>query len=127
MHGTYDTVEGRPAVRFERRLAHPVERVWRAVTEPGELAHWFPAGVTVDLRVGGRIAFAFGDDGEVTELDPPRRFGFTWGEQALRFELEPAEDGSACVLRLTSVLADRDAAARDAAGWHDCLDRLEAL
>src|SRR3954468_651225 len=100
MHGTYDTVEGRPAVRFERPLAHPVERVWRAVTEPEELAHWFPAGVSVDLRVGGAIAFALGDDGEVTELAPPRRFAFTWGEQLLRFELEPYDGG--CLLRFTS-------------------------
>ena len=30
MHGTYETLDGRPAVRFERRLEHPVDVVWRA-------------------------------------------------------------------------------------------------
>jgi uncharacterized protein YndB with AHSA1/START domain len=129
VHGTYETIENRPALRFERRLAHPIEAVWRSVTEPGELAHWFPAEVTVDLRVGGRMSFAFPDeglppsDGEVVECDPPRRFAFSWGEEHLSFELEP--DGDGCVLRFTHVLSARDQAARDAAGWHVCLDRME--
>ena len=43
MHGTYEIVDDRSALTFERRLAHSVERVWRAVTEPAELAHWFPS------------------------------------------------------------------------------------
>lgn len=39
MNGRQHTIDGRPALVFERYLAHPVERVWRAVTEPRELAH----------------------------------------------------------------------------------------
>jgi uncharacterized protein YndB with AHSA1/START domain len=118
-------------VRFERRLAHPVDAVWRAVTEPDELAHWFPAAVTVELRAGGAMSFTFPDDpsssssGEVTELDPPHRFAFTWGGALLRFELSPEAGGSGCRLVLTYVLEDSDAAPRDAAGWHVCLDPLE--
>ena len=131
MHGTYETIAGRPAVRFERRYPHPVDRVWRAVTEPAELAHWFPATVEVDLREGGAMSFAFpaGEmepmEGRVTELDPPRRFGFLWGEEELRIELEP--DGDGCRLRFTHLLSSREQAARDAAGWHVCLARLEEL
>jgi len=129
MHGTYESVEGRPAVRFERRLAHPIDAVWRAVTEPAELAHWFPGEVTVDLRPGGRMTFSDEGftslDGEVTELDPPRLFAFSWGDDHLRFELEPADGGAGCVLRFTHVLDASDRAARDAAGWHVCLDLLE--
>ena len=41
MRGTYETVDNRPALRFERRLAHPIDKVWRAVTEPDELGRWF--------------------------------------------------------------------------------------
>ena len=43
MNVTQQTVDGRPALRVERRLNHSVERVWRAITEPQELARWFVA------------------------------------------------------------------------------------
>jgi uncharacterized protein YndB with AHSA1/START domain len=131
-NGSFETVDGRPAVRFERRLRRPVDAVWRAVTEPDELAHWFPAAVTVDLRLGGAIAFAFADDdgspayGEVTELEAPHRFAFTWGGDLIRFELEALDGGAGCRLRFTNVLGERDAAARTAAGWHVCLRHLVA-
>jgi uncharacterized protein YndB with AHSA1/START domain len=129
MHGTYETVDGQPAVRFERRFAHTIEKVWRAVTEPDELAHWFPSQVSGELRLGETLRFAFPGhelpetEGEITELDPPRRLAFFWGTELLRFELEP--DGDGTLLRLTHVLSSADQAARDAAGWHVCLERLE--
>jgi uncharacterized protein YndB with AHSA1/START domain len=131
MYGTYETIDGKPAVRFERRYPHPVERVWGAVTDPAQLAQWFPNTVEVDLREGGRMHFEFPDgemeplEGSVTELDPPRRFSFTWGDEHLHIELEP--DGDGCRMRFTHVLSTREQAARDAAGWHVCLDRLEQL
>jgi uncharacterized protein YndB with AHSA1/START domain len=128
--GTFETVDGRPALRFERRLSHPVEAVWRAVTDPAELAHWFPATVEVELRKGGAMRFEFTDyeippsTGRVTEYDPPRLFEFDWDGTLLRFELEPADGGAACVLRFTHFLNEREAAARDMAGWHVCLEML---
>jgi uncharacterized protein YndB with AHSA1/START domain len=36
MDGTLVQSRDRYVLRFERLLAHPVERVWRAVTEPAE-------------------------------------------------------------------------------------------
>ena len=41
--GTLETINGRPALRFERMLTHSVERVWRAISVPAELERWFPA------------------------------------------------------------------------------------
>ena len=138
-YGTYTTSEDRPALSFERRLSHPVEVVWRAITESGQLEQWFPSKVVVDeLRPGGEMTFAFEDmpldapstmTGRVTEFEPPRRFAFYWGEDHLRFELEPlpGEEEEACLMRLTVLLDSREKASRDAAGWHVCLDRLEEL
>ncbi len=129
MHATYEN----RTLSFERRLAHPVARVWRAVTDPGELAHWFPSTVEGELRAGGELTFRFEDmpldapttmSGRVTDYDPPRLVAFYWGADHLRFELEPAES-DACLLRFTVVLDAEDKAARDAAGWHHCLDGLE--
>ena len=50
MNGTYLELDGRPALRFERSIPHSVERVWRAITEPGEMGQWFPAAVEYEPR-----------------------------------------------------------------------------
>jgi len=103
------------------------------VTDPNQLAHWFPTTVDVDVRVGAAMSLDFpngGPDemkGEVTELEPPRLFAFLWGDELLRFELEPADGGRACRLRLTHFLPRSNEAARTAAGWHVCFDRLDQL
>ncbi len=134
MYGSYATIEDTPTLIFERRLSHPVDRVWQAITGPDELRHWFPSKVVVDeLSAGAGLSFEFEDmpldapstlTGRVTEFDPPRVFGFTWGEDHLRFELDPVDGDTGCSLRLTVALGTLDKAARDAAGWHVCLDRL---
>ncbi|MFE9061644.1 SRPBCC family protein [Streptomyces violaceusniger] len=122
---------GRSALRLERRLAHPPEKVWRALTDPAQLVHWFPSEVQVELKVGGRMGFVFPGreapdmDGVVTELDPPHVFAFTWGEDELRWELRPEDDG--CVLTLTHTFGDRFGAASFASGWHACITGLAAL
>jgi uncharacterized protein YndB with AHSA1/START domain len=131
MHATYD--DNRAMLRFERRLAAPVARVWRAVTDPAELAHWFPTQVEGEIEAGGALRFHFENmpldapdsmEGRVTDFEPPRVFAFYWGEDHLRFELAPEGD-AACRLRFTVALDAREKAARDAAGWHQCLDGLE--
>jgi uncharacterized protein YndB with AHSA1/START domain len=128
-NGTVETVNGRLVLRYERRLAHSPERVWRAITEPDELGKWFPAAVELELAVGGKLRFTFREkdvdspDGEVTELDPPRVFAFDWGGENLRFELQPEPGG--CLLVFTNTLDDRSKLARVGAGWHLCLDVLE--
>jgi hypothetical protein len=61
-------------------------------------------------------------DGRVLELDPPHRFAFLWGAEELRFEL--AGEGDGCRLVLTHLISNADEAARNAAGWHACLDKL---
>jgi uncharacterized protein YndB with AHSA1/START domain len=122
-------------LRFERHLRHPVPRVWQALTEPSELAQWFPAEVEIDLSVGGKITFAYRgfdvdpallpSDGVVTELDPPRLLAFTWGEDLLRFELTARTDG--CTLQFSHRFENRASAPRSAAGWAVCLDSLTAM
>ena len=121
----------RSVLRFERHLPHPVEKVWRAVTDPAHLSHWFPATMEIaDPRPGGRIRFAFpggeleGSDGLITELDPPRVFAFTWNGDPLRIELIPEPGG--CRLVFTHGFGDWPMAGSFAAGWHTCLDALEA-
>lgn len=137
---TLDTVDGRPVLRFVRRLAHAQAKVWRAVTDPDEMAHWFPARISTDLRVGAPMRFSFGDDdldggeqwahGEILELDPPKVYAFRWHDSVIRIELVP--DGDGCVLHFSETLGgvgthgDRASVARQAPGWDACLLALTA-
>lgn len=115
---------------FERRLAHPASTVWRALTEPDRLATWFPTLIEGAWTPGSPLTFRFaagqGPDftGEVIEVDPPRRLEFRWGSDLLRFDLRPDPNDDGCLLSLTVTLDELGRAARDAAGWHVCLDAL---
>jgi uncharacterized protein YndB with AHSA1/START domain len=125
IHGTRIDVDGRPALRFERRLRHPVARVWRAVSDPAELSQWF-VGVVDWGPTAGETQEVMGGRLEVTTVDPPHRLAWTWGEEAYAFDLRA--DGDATVLTFTHVLAGpADRAAQHAAGWETYLDRLDAL
>ena len=125
-------VDGRPAVRFHRRLAHPVERVWRAVTTPDGLSRWFPAAVKIDgeLRPGAAMHFEFAPgftrDGVVLAVEHERLLEFTWGDDHIRIDIAgvPANP-PLTVLTFMHTLSDApDTLARTAAGWHVCLDAL---
>lgn len=130
--GAMIEVDGRPALRFERRIGHPAERVWRALTEADDLKQWHPSPYELDPRPGGRVRYLPSEDewqeqmpeAELTEFDPPRVLAHAWGEDQLRWELE--SDGDSCRLILVHVFDDRNKAARDGAGWHLCLDGLAA-
>jgi uncharacterized protein YndB with AHSA1/START domain len=133
MSTSYESLDGRPALRFDRRIAHPVTAVWAALTEPEQLGEWFPSAVAGELRPGGRLTFTFVGrdlppmDGEVTAFEPPSALEFSWGGDRLRFELTPAEGGAETELRFTVLLDAADKAARDGAGWDVCLDQLGAV
>ena len=120
--GTLETVDGRPALRFERRLAHPVQRVWRAVSEPAELECWFPAAAEWTPAAGETFA-AGGATGTVTEVSPPHVLAWEFNGDLYRFELTALDGG--CRLVFTHVFDDRSIAAQTAAGWHAYLSRLE--
>ncbi|HEY5013080.1 MAG TPA: SRPBCC family protein [Acidimicrobiia bacterium] len=111
---------------FTRRFAHPPEKVWRALTEPEHLGAWFPDEIVGERRAGAPLRFmqAHGDgfDGEMTVFDPPAVMELLWGTDRLRFELTP--DGAGTLLVFTDTFAELGKAARDGAGWHECLGRL---
>lgn len=118
----------KPVLRFERLLPRPVEEVWRAVTEPEGLKAWFPTRIEIDRwEPGAALTHHFDGQpfpplpGRVLECSAPHRLVFTWGDDTIGFELSPAEGGTLFVL--TEELA-AGAAARNAAGWEVCLDRL---
>jgi uncharacterized protein YndB with AHSA1/START domain len=128
-----DTTGGQPVLRLERRFAHSPDTVWKAITEPAELAHWFPARVDTALEVGAAMRFTFeGEDesteGEILEFDPPKVFMFRWNDDVLRMEILPEDTGCRLVFShtLSEAYGGRPAAGRNAAGWDTCLAGLMA-
>lgn len=128
-YGELEQVNGRWHLRFERRLGHPPERVWQALTDEEDLAAWFPTTVEGDLKADAPLRFAFrGEEiapfeGRMLTVEQNRLLEFEWGADRLRLTLEPDDGGTR--LTLIDVLDDRGKGARDATGWHVCLENLE--
>ena len=131
MYGTLEhDDDGRSRLRFTRTVRHPVAKVWRAITEPEHLAHWVPTTIDGARVAGARLRFTFpaGEapdfDGEMLAFEPPSLMELRWGPDVIRLELRPVAEGT--VLTLLDTLEEHGKAARDGAGWHVCLDALEA-
>lgn len=129
IEGSLEHHEDAWTLTFVRRLPHPPEKVWRAITEPEHLAAWFPTTIEGERAPGVPLRFAFpgGEvapiDGLMIGCDPPRLLEFRWGgDETLRFELQP--DGEGTRLTLINTIRDVGKAARDSAGWDVCLDTL---
>ena len=133
-------------VKAEIEIEATAARVFRALTDPTELAAFWgsddmyrTSDWKIDLRPGGRwSAVARGADGsrmtmdgEYLEVDPPRLLVFTWRPSwddyavtTVRYDLEPTATGTR--LRVTHTgFADRDmAAAGTGEGWKRVLQWL---
>lgn len=125
---------------FRRRLPHPPEEVWKALTDPVELGSWYMTKAEIDGRKGGSIDFIAGPSrlhvtGLVLEWDPPRVFEHEWkvapspelpsGEDAvIRWELK--RDSGGTLLHLEHRGLNRLTALGFAPGTHAFIDRLEA-
>ena len=90
-------------LRIEREAVYPhsPERVWRALVDPAELAAWLMPNDFVP-EVGREFALETGAigtiNGEVLEIDEPRRLRCRWsgvfGDTEVTFELSPDGDGT---------------------------------
>jgi uncharacterized protein YndB with AHSA1/START domain len=132
--GTLERRGDTQVIRFQRRLDHPVERVWRALTEPGEIAAWL-ALAELDQTEGGRVVLTWQNTdtegntavarGTVSALDPPRLLELdTDIHGRLRWELEPDGDGTLRTFTVEAQLPE-EYELKVLAGWHIHLDHLE--
>lgn len=148
----YGVVLESGAVRFERLLPGPIERVWSYLTESEKRGQWLASGV-FDLRVGGRTEMLFKHSeitdeappeayrvvhesgvratGTITRCEPPRIIAFTWGggdepESEVEFELVPK--GERVLLMLTHrKLPSKAEMTNVSGGWHIHLGLLEDM
>ena len=128
----HNTEGGRSTLVFVRHLRHSPVKVWRALTDPGQLRQWAPFDPDRDLAAIGPASLRT-TDGHTTEefpanvrrAVPPELLEYTWGDDLLRWELEPHGTGTRLTLRHT---VDGPAwVPRTAAGWHLCLVVAERL
>ena len=133
--------DGRGGAPVRPPLAHPPEKVWRAITESEHLQHWLPcdivgeraAGASVELPFWPAHVEAYGLDmtpslsGEIRVWDPPSVFEWSWSTDLLRWELAPDGDGDGPHLHHLVRRGRPPGARRPAAGYHVCLDQLVEL
>ena len=125
-------------IELTRTYPHPVEKVWRALTEPGALGEWLME--TDFVAEEGREFTMWCEDGEghtdiylcrVLELEPQRRMLWSWllkgretdGATTVEFILEAVEEGT----RVTIIHRgdrDEDTIERFRGGWPVKLDQL---
>lgn len=117
---------------FVRELRHSPEKVWAALTEPGQLAAWAPYTADRSLAEAGSATMTMIDDEhsqdmevEVVRAEPPTLLEHTFGTDLLRWELAATDIGTRLTLRHT--VQDRDWIPKVAAGWHLCFDVAEKL
>mgnify|MGYP002620079328 CR=1 FL=1 len=144
----YGKVIGEGAVRFERLLPGPIERVWAYLTESEKRGKWLAKG-GMELRVGGKVQLDFlhknltphsepiperfksmengsGFAGTVTQCEPPRLLAYTWGGDTSEVKFELTPQGERVLLVLTHThLRDRGEMTNVASGWHTHLGILE--
>jgi uncharacterized protein YndB with AHSA1/START domain len=133
--GTLEIRGDTKVLRYERRLPHPVARVWRALTDPGELRGWL-AEAELDPVPGGRVELRWlnTDDegnaavarGNVARWEPPRVLQLdTDIHGRLRFELEPdGEDATRLTFTVEHDALPDEYVVRVRAGWHIHLEHL---
>lgn len=134
------TFEGDYAtLAFERRLRHPVQAVWEAITDPDRLAQWYLTKARIDARTGGTIDFVSTPaqvhvTGKILTWEPPRIFEHEWnveprkelpqGERSVvRWELTP--EGDVTILRFSHRRLTRETAIIFSGGMVAFLERLE--
>ena len=134
------TIDGEYAtIRFSRRMGHPPEDVWSAITDPEQLQSWYMTRAIIVGGKDGSIDFRSGPaqhhvTGRILSWDPPYLFEHEWNvdpspglpsgeESVVRWELQ--RDGHGTLITLTHRRLSRRTAAGFAPGIHAFLDCLE--
>jgi len=110
-----------------RDLRHPPAKVWEALTEPEQLREWAPFDADRSMATIGPVKLTTVGMSQVSETavrraEAPRLLEYTWGDNDIRWELEPLGTGTRLTLWHN---IDRKYISMGAAGWHIGLDVLD--
>ena len=114
-----------------RELRHSPEKVWKALTDPASLHEWAPFDTDRSLASVGPVKLSTVgaptphiSGTQVTRAEAPSLLEYRWGDNDLRWKLEPLGEGTRLTLWHN---IDRGFISMGAAGWHICLDVLDRL
>ncbi len=142
-NGTVITEGNYTALEFERQIAHSKVTIWKAITEPKELASWFNTKAIIGGRNGGTIDYisaqaGFHTTGKITIWDPPCAFEHEWHIEPHPPEIPNGEPEATISWKLvyssendTKLLLNFSRLTKStglgfAPGMHAFLDRLES-
>lgn len=135
-------MSGTPLIRtaiVEREIAHPPEKIWRALTQPHLIEEWL---MKSDFKLEKGHKFNFRNrprpdvevvvDCEVLDVEPERTLTYSWSAYGLdttvTFTLEPTPTGTMVRMEQTGFGPDNDLAYKGAkAAWKQFLARLDQL
>jgi uncharacterized protein YndB with AHSA1/START domain len=114
-----------------RDLRHPPAKVWQALTDPAQLREWAPFDADRSLGAVGPVKLTTVgaptpqvSETRVTRAEAPRLLEYKWGDNDMRWQLEPLGSGTRLTLWHN---IDRRYISMGAAGWHICIDVLDHL
>jgi len=114
-----------------RELRHSPAKVWQALTDPAQIREWAPFDADRSLGSVGPVNLTtvgtpkpIVSQTRVTRAEAPRLLEYCWGENDMRWQLEPLGEGTRLTLWHN---IDRRFIAMGAAGWHICFDVLDRL
>lgn len=115
---------------MERHMNHNCENIWAMLTDNTQLAKWFDELRAGELYDGGYMKFYVKDVMDeklvITEFKTLSVLAFDWFGDEVRFELQPELGG--CVLVFSEKINKlTKQTKKDIAGWHVCLDVIQAL
>jgi uncharacterized protein YndB with AHSA1/START domain len=112
-----------------RELRHSPQLVWDAITDPAELREWAPFDADRNLGEVGEVKLStvgtpspIISETKVTRAEAPKVLEYNWGDNEMRWELEPLGAGTRLTLWHN---IGRKFVAMGAAGWHICFDVLD--
>ena len=132
------------SIVVERDIAHPPERIWRALTQPHLLEAWLArmdfrpvVGHRFGLRMDPQPGRTFLFDCEVLAVEPNRVLSYTWNssgddpdglKSAVTWTLTPTDVGTRLRMEQSGFRPDQKQAFGGAkAGWQQFFANLEQV
>ena len=129
------------SVVIEREIAHPPEKIWRALTQPHLMEEWlmkndFKAAVGHRFNLRGEWGGVL--DCEVLTIEPHKTLSYTWNfahndaafnlQSVVTFTLTPTPTGTHLRMEQSGFRPDQKQATAGAhAGWQQFFAKLDQL